>query len=98
VALRLAFAGDAAGLTGWLAGCLFVPSLALALGAASGSPRLFEIVYLLLWYCGPMNHVALLDFTCLSAPRPAVHPLLYLALAAGLLAAACLIRRRQTYA
>ncbi|HVT16527.1 MAG TPA: hypothetical protein VHQ90_10175 [Thermoanaerobaculia bacterium] len=97
VALRLAFASDAAGLTGWLAGCLFVPSLALALGAASGSPRLFEIVYLLLWYCGPMNRVALLDFTCLSAPRPAVHPLLYLALAAALLAVASLIRRRQTY-
>jgi len=58
VALRLALsgdAGDAGSLAAWTVGCLFIPALAFALGTLSGSPRLFEVVYLLLWYAGPMK-------------------------------------------
>lgn len=54
--------GNAAGLEGVLSGAIFVPTLALALGALSGTTRLFEIVYLLLWYIGPMNRT-MFDFT-----------------------------------
>ncbi|MBV9718254.1 MAG: hypothetical protein JOZ77_02980 [Candidatus Eremiobacteraeota bacterium] len=46
-----------------VAGAVFVPTLALACGAISGTSRLFEIVYLVLWYVGPMNNVPDLDFT-----------------------------------
>lgn len=49
-------------LLAWLVGCLFIPGLALALGTWSGGSRLFEIVYLLLWYLGPVNGVHELDY------------------------------------
>lgn len=54
------------GLAG-LVGVVFVPALALAAGRASGSPRLFEIAFLLLWYLGPVNQQAVLDFTGATA-------------------------------
>jgi hypothetical protein len=62
MALRFAMSGDLAGLGGWAVGALFVPSLAVFLGCASGSSKLFEILYLLLWYGGPLNSVPFLDF------------------------------------
>jgi hypothetical protein len=49
-ALRMAFAGDAPGLTAWVAGALFIPALALALGTLTGAPRVFQATYTLLWY------------------------------------------------
>ncbi len=95
VALRLALAGDGRGLLGWLAGSLFVPALALALGTLAGSPRLFEVVYLLLWYAGPMNHVGELDYTGASpAARASDIAWIYLALAAALFAVAWAVRSR----
>jgi hypothetical protein len=54
--------GDLTGIEGILAGAVFVPTLALACGAFSGTTRLFEIVYLVLWYVGPMNRT-MFDFT-----------------------------------
>jgi hypothetical protein len=97
VALRLAMAGDAPGLLAWTAGCLFIPALALGLGTISGSPRLFEVVYLLLWYIGPMNHVPTLDFTGMTAAGQAAgYPWIYLALSALLFTAAAAARSRQT--
>jgi hypothetical protein len=96
VALRLGLAGDGHGLAAWAAGCLFIPALALCLGTLSGSPRLFEVVYLLLWYTGPMNHVAELDFTGLSMPaRAAGLQPVYLLCAMLLFATAALVRSRQ---
>jgi hypothetical protein len=53
----------AIGLAGWLIGVAFVSALALFCGAASGTRRLFEGIYLVLWYVGPMNRVAELDYT-----------------------------------
>jgi hypothetical protein len=59
---RLLFEGDFAAASGWLAGALFIPSFALFLGSASGSSKLFEILYLIVWYVGPLNKVPFLDF------------------------------------
>jgi ABC-type transport system involved in multi-copper enzyme maturation permease subunit len=39
----------------WLLSVLFIPSLALVLGAWSRSSKLFEVIYPVLWYLGPMN-------------------------------------------
>ena len=55
-------AGNLSGIEGILAGAVFVPTLAIACGALSGTTRLFEIAYLLLWYIGPMNRTTF-DFT-----------------------------------
>lgn len=52
-----------AGLVTAAAGIAFVPAFAFAAGRLSGSSRLFEITYLLLWYIGPLNAVPLFDYT-----------------------------------
>jgi len=65
--IRLAIGGDWHGLAGWLAGALFIPGLALALGAWSGSSKPFEALYALWWYTGPMNHAPGLDFIAIPA-------------------------------
>jgi hypothetical protein len=48
---------------GVLAGAAFVPALALALGTWTGSSRMFEVLYLVLWYGGPLNGIPFLDYT-----------------------------------
>ena len=61
-ALRLVFMQEWGVLIGWGIGALFIPSLAVALGAWTNSNRLFEVVYLFWWYLGPLNRVPALDF------------------------------------
>jgi hypothetical protein len=61
-ALRFLIGGDTVVLLAFLSGALFIPSLALALGVWSGSSKPFEIVYVSLWYLGPLNKVPGLDF------------------------------------
>src|SRR6185436_8466370 len=62
-ALRLALAGDAAGALTALVGIAFVPALALACGVLTGNSRLFEALYLFLWYAAALYHVPSLDYT-----------------------------------
>jgi hypothetical protein len=91
--LRLLIERDLPGLAAWLAGALFVPAFALALGVWSGSSKLFEALYTLWWYVGPMNHIAGLDFTGLA--RTAFSTPLYLLATVALLTAAYLGRRQE---
>ncbi|MFG1994416.1 hypothetical protein ACGFJ7_31030 [Actinoplanes sp. NPDC048988] len=55
----------------WLAGALFIPALALALGVISRTQRFFQAVYPLLWYL-VINDVGGLDYMGLlpDGPRP----------------------------
>jgi hypothetical protein len=96
VGLRLLLAGDRGAMLAWLAGALYIPSLALALGVWSGTSKLFEGLFTVLWYIGPMNRVA--DFDYCGATRAAISagmPIKYLVATALLLAAAFIGRRRQ---
>jgi ABC-type transport system involved in multi-copper enzyme maturation permease subunit len=97
VALNLLLAGDMASLFAWAVATLFIPSLALALAVWSGSGKLFEVVYMLLWYFGPLNHlVPPLDFMCVSdTARAAGMPPVYLVVTVVLLGIAIVGRRRQ---
>ena len=61
VAIRLLIAGDSAGLLAWFSAALFIPSFALALGIWSGGKKLFEVLYVSLWYLA-MNKVTTVDF------------------------------------
>ena len=93
---RLALVGDWMGAGAWAVGALFIPTLALALGVWSGSSKLFEIIFLIFWYLGPMQRVAALDY--LGAVPQAVTagmPLVYLAATALLGLAAVAGRKRQ---
>jgi hypothetical protein len=92
-ALRCILAGDLLSLAAWLAGALFVPSLALALGVWTGSSRTFEALYAVLWYVGPANRIAALDYsgawaTASAFPTAAVYGTL-----AALLFAGSVVRR-----
>ncbi len=83
--------GDLPGLMGWFGAVIFVPTLALALGVFSSGNRVFEVVYLLWWYVGPMQKTAGLDFTNST-------PYVYLLAAAGLLLLSAFWRGRQVRA
>lgn len=94
--LRLLLARDGAGLVAWTVGALFIPALALALGVWSGSSKLFEVIYTLLWYAGPASQVASLDY--MGATRPpstSGAPLVFLVCTVLLGAMAVAGRRRQ---
>jgi len=94
--LRLALAGDGAGAITCLVGIAFVPALALVCGVLTGSSRLFEALYLLLWYVAALNHVPVLDFTGAMAARTGLGVAAGYALAtAALLAVAWVARQRQ---
>ncbi|MET8542501.1 hypothetical protein ABZW03_17870 [Kitasatospora sp. NPDC004799] len=91
--IRMLAAGDGAGTAHWVGGALFVPSLAMALGVVSRSHRLFQAVYLPLWWV-LVNNVAAVDF--MGAVRvnggPAgPGPLLVGALSAAMLAVVFLV-------
>lgn len=75
-----------------LVGVLFVPALGLATGRLSGTPRLFEVTYLVLWYVGLANRQAALDFGGV-AQAPWATLLGYGLATAGLLAGATWSRR-----
>lgn len=61
-ALKILIAGDGIGLLAWFSAALFIPSFALALGVWSNSHKLFEVLYVIMWYAGPMNYVYAVDF------------------------------------
>ncbi len=60
--IRLTVDGNSVGLLALLSGAFFIPSLALASGVWSGTSKLFEILYMLIWYLGPMNKIMQLDY------------------------------------
>ncbi len=96
VGVRLVLAGDWAHLLAWTVGALFIPTLALALGCWSGGSKLFEVVYTVLWYAGPMSRISFLDFMGASGDAVATGmPLCYLGLTAVLFGLAVLARRRR---
>jgi hypothetical protein len=91
-ALKFLVSGHTPGLLAYLSGALFIPSLALALGVWSGTSKPFEIVYMTVWYLGPLNKTPGLDFIGAHTDgRPEV----YIPLSLALLAFAFLGRWRQ---
>ncbi|MGW3179571.1 hypothetical protein ACWDD9_09935 [Kitasatospora sp. NPDC001119] len=91
--IRMLAAGDGAGTASWLGGALFVPSLAMALGVVSRSHRLFQVVYLPLWWV-LVNNVAAVDFmgaVRVNGSPGGPGPLLVGALSAAMLAVVFLV-------
>ncbi|MEO8355522.1 MAG: ABC transporter permease subunit [Chloroflexota bacterium] len=62
VALKLIGTGDSIGLLAWISAAFFIPSFALACGVWSSSSKVFEIIYISLWYIGPLNKVDVVDY------------------------------------
>jgi hypothetical protein len=94
--IRLFLAGEQLGLLAWTAGALFIPTMALALGVWSGSSKLFEVLYLFLWYLGPANRLGAIDFMGASGPLlPSQTPMTFLMITAALAMFAIFGRQRQ---
>lgn len=95
-ALRLIIGWNLHGLVVWLIGALFIPTFALALGVWSGSSKLFEILYVLLWYVGPIKSTLPFDFMgALPVTASTRYPTIYLALTCALAIVALVGRKRQ---
>jgi hypothetical protein len=98
VLVRLILAGSWIGVLALIVGALFIPSLALTLGVYAGSSKLFEVIYTLVWYIGPVNKVAALDFAGSSINSGSARlPLIYLICTLALLGLGIVGRRRQLY-
>jgi hypothetical protein len=89
--VKLLSAGDSAGLLAWSSAALFIPSLALALGVWSKSSKLFEVLYISLWYLA-INRVNAVDFYGASGDGNIGF---FLPLSLALIAAAFVGRARQ---
>jgi hypothetical protein len=95
VAVNLILADDWLHLLALGTGALFIPTLALALGTWSGSSKLFEVVYMLWWYAGPINRVESLDFMGAGSDLQLGKVLVYGLVTILLLALAVFGRKRQ---
>jgi hypothetical protein len=92
VAIKLLTVGDTAGLLAWLSGALLIPSLALALGVWSNTSKVFEIIYLCLWYIGPLNNIPEVDYL---GAHSSGNLMFFLPLSVALVVAAFVGRARQ---
>lgn len=87
--IALSIAGDLQGVILFFVAAMFIPALALAMGVWSRSSKMFEALYTVWWYIGPMEHTQTLDFIGLKDVGP--HYLLF----TGVLLAAAFLGRRQ---
>lgn len=75
VGLRLLLSANWMGLSAWIAGAIFIPSLALALGVWTQSSKTFEALYTVWWYIGAAHHIPGLDFmgTTTASSTPGIY-------------------------
>jgi hypothetical protein len=92
----LALGGDVTRAAAAAIGCLAMPALAVGLGVLSGGPRLFEAIFVTLWYIGPLQRGWPVDFAGVSAIAAArLVPAWFLAVAAALLVVALGLERAR---
>lgn len=95
--IRNLAAGNLHGIAGIFAGALFLPSLAMALGAWTGGSKLFEVVYTILWYV-LLNKGPAADYLGgLEGAASPGQPLIYLSLACLCTLLAIQGRRRRIF-
>jgi hypothetical protein len=94
--IRMLLEGDIGHTLNFAAAAILIPSLALACGVLTKGSRTFEVVYLMIWYLGPFNKMAYLNFLGSSIPvgNLLITNLVYLLISLGLLTAVYLSRRR----
>jgi hypothetical protein len=92
--LRFLLAGEITSLLAWLAGALFIPTLALTFGVLTGGSKAFEVVYVL-WMYIILQKVPSLDFVGVTPESPWYF---YTLLALALLVLTAVVRQRQLVA
>ena len=73
---------------------LFITSMAFALGVMSTSRKLFQVVYMLIWYIGPLNKAYIFDYIGVNDESVLNGQYLYYLIAAILLLLIGLVIRR----
>lgn len=91
IVLRLSITGDIRAGIAYVIGILFIVTLAITLGYFAKSRRVFESIYLLLWYMGPVNQIPYLDFTGLSMN----HSLQYFILSLCLMSSVVILQKKR---
>jgi hypothetical protein len=96
IGARAMISGDIGILTHWLVGAMFIPSLAMTCGIMTSGRKLFEVLYTILFYIGPLNKVPLCDFTG-SVVNGNIQPSLFLwgGITGSLLLVTILLRKWQ---
>ena len=98
IGFKLLLAQDWSGLAGWAVGTMFIPSAALAMGVWSRSSKLFEALFILCWYIGPIHKAGQFNFMTTSPDAIAAElPKLYLGATIALLVAALIGRRTSRW-
>jgi hypothetical protein len=90
IIVRLAASGDFRSAAALVAGAFFVVALALALGNIGRTPKLFEAIYVVLWYIGPLQALRGLDFV--GVTQATALPEVFTVLAVALVVAAWGVR------
>ncbi|MCL6613764.1 MAG: hypothetical protein K6U03_03965 [Firmicutes bacterium] len=72
--LRAMLAGEYRIVLSYFVGSFFVSSLAVFLGSLSRNPTLFEVIYTILWYIGPVQETPVLDFVSFADNE--LHPIM----------------------
>jgi len=94
--LRILIAGDFRGAAAVVAGLAAMSLLGLALGLLSRGSRLFEGLFIAVWYIGPLQAAPGFDFAgATPAGVAAGTPFLYVVLGAAFLAIALALERRR---
>lgn len=62
IIIHFVLAGESGYAAAWTTGAVFIPTMALALGSTAGNRKLFEAVYIALFYFGPINNMWKFDF------------------------------------
>lgn len=97
VVLWPTFGGGAGAVVVFAGAVLFAPSLAQLLGLWSNTRRTFELIYLVIWYVGPLNGVVTLDFAGATLETAGtLIPLLFGAVGVASLFGAFVHRYQQT--
>lgn len=94
--LRFVLSGEGGGAFAYFSGALFIPALALSLGSWSTTSKLFEAVYTVIWYIGPINKIPALDYAGAASESIASGmPAVFLLVSFILLGVAVIGRKRQ---
>lgn len=101
--LRLIGEGDMEQLACWISAATLIPSLALVSGVLTKTNRTFEVLYMIIWYLGPLNKIPFLDFMRITSAEGASWDIglnswamssIYIAISIGLLILAYVSRSR----
>jgi hypothetical protein len=94
---RLVVAGDVSAAAACIVAVCAIAIAALACGLVTGSSRLFEGGYLIVWYLGPINHLDVVDFASATLAAP-LTLLAYASCIAGVATAVAIFGRLRAYA